>query len=166
MAVAGKPLESDLKKRRREYVDEKLIDKKRRKIMTIVITIKIRFERTPVSSKIWANTSHSKSLRYVSKNETVPHVAKSKYKNNINISITRVRHFLFVGCDNVLVCYRRQIRLTRDLLLCRAYGVIRLFGVFSVKIVPYNTCYGYSIWCNGPRRSKSKKLISFSAIKI
>jgi len=46
MAVEGKPLESDLKKRRREYVDEKLIDKKRKTMMTIIITNKIRFEGT------------------------------------------------------------------------------------------------------------------------
>lgn len=47
------------------------------------------------------------------KNKTVPHAAKSKYKNNICINIARVGHFLFVGWRQYLsMLYGRQILLT------------------------------------------------------
>lgn len=57
----------------------------------------------------------------------------------------------------------------RETLFGNAYGVIRLFGAFSVKNVSYNTCYCYTIWYNGPQRSiiekpQSKMLTSFSTI--
>jgi len=93
-------------------MDEKLIDEKRKTITKIIITnenIRLRVIVDPCGT--------------CQKQNGMPHAAKSKYiNNNTYINITRLRYFLFVGCDNVsAVRYGRQIRLTRDLLLCKAY---------------------------------------------
>lgn len=63
--------------------------------MMIIIINQMRFERTPVKSKMCANTSRRKTVRGTCRKQNGRKSQKSKRKNNIHT--TRVGHFLSVG---------------------------------------------------------------------